>query len=328
MPESEVASTPLPRGETGEAMRILLVEDNEDYAVLVERTLGRSELAAFQVDFRRIERQSYEAMLLDLSLPDGYGAFTVSYGCSIANHLPVLVLTGICDDGLAMTAMRAGAQEYLVKDRVGRGDLPGMILRAIERKRRLEKLWALERSRGADAGDDALGLLYDPRTGSATAPLLRDRLENAIARAERSARPLGVLLIRLDDFDVLREMVGSATSDELLCAAAQRLRGRVRRSDSFAFLEPDRFAVVLEGTRSRQDVACAAQGLLDSLSQVRIADPAGVEVRTATASIGVALYPEDGADGDALLAQAERAQRAACERGGNHFRFASPSAGS
>ena len=84
-----------------------------------------------------LEAGSYDAMLLDLRLPDSDRNSTIDAAGTLAHRLPVIVLTGTEDPDLEIRASQVGAEEYLIKDRLDRAELPATILRAIRRHRRL-----------------------------------------------------------------------------------------------------------------------------------------------------------------------------------------------
>ena len=111
--------------------RVLLIEDSEDYAYILRRMLtqrGGSALALEHVDrlaagIRRIDEGGIDAVLLDLDLPDSFGIETFLAVHQRAPEIPVLVLTGLDDETVAVTAVRQGAQDYLVK-----GDFESQLL--------------------------------------------------------------------------------------------------------------------------------------------------------------------------------------------------------
>jgi DNA-binding response OmpR family regulator len=106
-------------------LHVLLVEDDPDMARLVSCQLGWSGSARFTVDLApdlqsalsRIERDEFDAVLFDLSLPDGDPMSTLVVAGTLSRQLPILVLTGIEDEGMAELAARIGAQAYLLKGR-------------------------------------------------------------------------------------------------------------------------------------------------------------------------------------------------------------------
>jgi diguanylate cyclase (GGDEF)-like protein len=248
-----------------------------------------------------LEHRRFDAMLLDLSLPDGGGISTLGLGCSLANHLPVLVMTSTDDERMAMAALRAGAQEYLVKDRIDYRALPVTILRAIERHRRVSRALGMARRRSATRGPVPL---RDSVTGLVSEPVLWDRLEHAIDRAARRGGPLAVVTLRYDALVEMRGLLGPDLADRLMCEAAQRIQALVRRSDTFARYGSNGFVLVLEDAGSEADTERIVGVLLDAAAQVRVGHPGG-ELSGLEPRVGRSAYPDHGASPEALLAAAE-----------------------
>ena len=131
-------------------LEILIVEDNPGDARLLRELLADSGVGEFTVHRAetmreaqaRLAAQNFDVVLLDLSLPDAHGLSTVGEALSAAPSIPIIVLTGLDDQSLAVQAVQAGAQDYLVKGQVEPGLLGRSIRYAIERKH-----LALERER-------------------------------------------------------------------------------------------------------------------------------------------------------------------------------------
>ena len=129
-------------------VRVLLVEDNPGDARLIQEFLSDAKVTSFQIEV--VERLSdslealscrrFDVVLLDLSLPDSSGLETLAKVLSSTQQVAIIVLTGLSDEGLALEAMRKGAQDYLVKGHVDEHLLSRAIRYAIERKRAEEAL--------------------------------------------------------------------------------------------------------------------------------------------------------------------------------------------
>lgn len=125
-------------------VRLLLVEDTQEDALLLRATLESAEDFAFELtqverltDAERVlARREFDAVLLDLSLPDSHGLETVHRALRTAPAAPIVILTGSRDEQVALEAMQGGAQDYLVKRDLGAALLTRTIRHAIERKRR------------------------------------------------------------------------------------------------------------------------------------------------------------------------------------------------
>jgi len=292
-------------------IRVLLVEDNPGDARLVEILLSEDDAfgrfgitPAERLDeaLEHLDDSTFDVILLDLSLPDSSGLETVEVVRTRVPLTPLVVLTGRDDEETALRALQSGAEDYLVK---GRGDSELMarsIRYAIERKKAEENLAHLKQ--------------YDPLTGLANRALLQDRLQQALARAGRDDEMVALMLLDLDHFKAVNDVLGHAGGDELLKEVANRIEGRVRESDTVARLGGDEFAIVLEDMADAQDAAPVAQDIMDVLSEALVLD--GHEIPM-TASIGIAVRPPS--EGDRLLQDADAAVRRIKERGRNAYEF-------
>ena len=159
---------------------------------------------------------------------------------------------------------------------------------------------------------------YDPLTELANRSQYRDRLEGAIARAARNKQLLGVVCLGVDHFRAINDELGQRGGDVVLMQVAERLKRIVRKSDSIARLGGDEFSVILEGLVEKNGAAIAAQRELDTLAEPFMLD--GKEIRI-TASAGIAIFPLDAQDLEALLRKAILALNYAKQHGRNNFRF-------
>ena len=170
--------------------------------------------------------------------------------------------------------------------------------------------------------------LHDPLTGLPNRVLFHDRLAQALARARRTCagggageEQVAVMVLDLDGFKDVNDTLGHETGDRLLRAIAVCLGAVIRASDTLARLGGDEFAVVQAGVLRPADAATLADKLLFEL-----AAPCALDGETfhVTASIGIALFPCDGADGEALLRHADLALYRAKAQGRNRFAFFEP----
>ena len=161
---------------------------------------------------------------------------------------------------------------------------------------------------------------HDPLTNLPNRTLFYDRLKQALAQAKRHGRGVGVLFVDLDHFKAINDSLGHETGDALLKIVADRLVRCVRRTDTIARLSGDEFTVVLQDLNREQDAGHVAQKVLEAVA--RPATVGNQEIPIA-ASVGIALYPSDATDPDALIAQADRAMYRAKEKGGHCWQFVS-----
>jgi PAS domain S-box-containing protein len=231
---------------SAEKIRVLLVEDNATDKMLVEDELAHADDAAFFVmhvehlsaALAQLETQLFDVVLLDLSLPDSHGFETFVRLHDAATEIPIVVLSGRADGQLAVQAVQAGAQDYLVKGRLGEDVLPRSIRYAIERQRADRTLAeSKERYRlliqhsphgylvhcdeeivfvnaacmkiyGADRAEQLLGKSFVDLVSPEFREIIRQRAQNA--EADESNTPIEILGLRLDGTTVAVEGTSNA----------------------------------------------------------------------------------------------------------------------
>jgi diguanylate cyclase (GGDEF)-like protein/PAS domain S-box-containing protein len=160
--------------------------------------------------------------------------------------------------------------------------------------------------------------MYDSLTGLPNRVLLADHTRQTIARAERAGRMVGFMFLDIDRFKNINDSLGHAVGDEVLKGLTDRLRHAVREGDVVARLGGDEFVIVLPDVKSPRACSKVAEKIIASASEPFASG--GHELYVST-SIGISLYPEDGADPEALLKHADTAMYQAKEAGRNCFRF-------
>lgn len=159
---------------------------------------------------------------------------------------------------------------------------------------------------------------HDGLTNLPNRLLLDARLQHAIERARRNDRRLAILFLDLDHFKNVNDSLGHATGDEMLKIVASRLRGSVREDDTVARLGGDEFLVVMEQVQRIEDVTLMARKLME-VSRETI-DIQGHELSVGV-SVGISLFPQDGASAEILLKNADAAMYRAKESGRNSYAF-------
>ena len=160
--------------------------------------------------------------------------------------------------------------------------------------------------------------LHDQLTGLPNRAMFMEALERAIHKGQRRGSRLSVLFVDLDRFKEVNDTLGHAAGDKLLLAVAERLTKAVRQSDMVARLAGDEFVLLIEDHKGPEDVLIVGQKVLEFLERPVLLE--WREVKT-SASIGIASFPEDGADVTALMEHADTAMYLAKERGRNNFQF-------
>lgn len=159
---------------------------------------------------------------------------------------------------------------------------------------------------------------HDALTDLPNRLLFTDRLNVALARAQRIGKPLALLFLDLDRFKNVNDVLGHEQGDRLLVEAAARLKSCVRASDTVSRHGGDEFLVLLADIESAQDAVRVSQKLIEAVS--RPYELGGAEF-VLTSSIGIAYHPENGADAETLMRNADAAMYVAKQGGRNRYQF-------
>jgi diguanylate cyclase (GGDEF)-like protein len=159
---------------------------------------------------------------------------------------------------------------------------------------------------------------HDPLTGTPSRALMRDRLDTAIAAARRQGTQLALLFLDLDDFKAINDALGHANGDAMLQLVAERLVATVRDSDTVSRQGGDEFLILLPQIAHAADATLIATKLLDA-----VAAPAqvGSHALHLSASVGIAVYPQDGSDAEVLTKRADVAMYHSKRRSHGGFEF-------
>ena len=332
-------------------IRVLVVEDDPSYALLVREHLGRpatgGEFALVHAErladaLRLLGEDDIDVILADLGLPDSQGIETFLKLRAEAPGVPAIVLTGRDDEALGIEALREGAQDYLVKRELDGHLLPRALRYAIERYRseaaraahdELEHCIEVRTAELSQANaalevevaerrraEERLAHLanYDALTELPNRRYFYERVQHAIGRAQRHGMRLALLLIDLDNFKLVNDTLGHDHGDALLRAVASRMKDRLRAEDTLARISGDEFTVLLEDIGAAREVAKSARRLVESLAAPVRLDHHEI---TIGASLGISVFPADGADLSTLMKNADTAMYRAKREGKNGYRF-------
>lgn len=277
---------------------VLLIEDNPGDALLIRRFLASAadrEAPAFQLEvadrlsggLARLSRGGVQVVLLDLSLPDSQGLETCIRAQDHAPDVPVVVLTGLDDERLALQAVQAGAQDYLIKGQIDSELLARAVRYAIERAR----LLAAMRSQS----------LMDALTGLYNRSAFFALTERQVRIANRAGRAFIMVFADVDRLKQINDTAGHAAGDHALQQVAALLRATFRGSDILARLGGDEFAVL--AVDAGEDIERLKARLLRNLAT---RDASGDLGYTLSLSVGAAYYtPGSPFSIEALLARAD-----------------------
>jgi diguanylate cyclase (GGDEF)-like protein len=278
---------------SGRPLRLLILEDNPADAELALHQLRR---AGFDPTWRRVEdEQGFRANLdpeLDLIIADYHQPqFDALRALKLLQQarleIPFVIVSGAIGEDMAVAAVRQGAMDYVLKDRLAR--LGTAVQNALEqaqlRRRQRESQRALEHL-----------ALHDSLTDLPNRLLLNQRVEQAIA--ERPA--IALLLIDIDNFKEINDTFGHQVGDGLLRQVGPRLRDQLDPSDLIARLGGDEFAILLPNADADQATRVAHAIL--RIERPFMIDGHPLEV---TASIGIAVFPQHAADAETLFRRAD-----------------------
>ena len=295
-----------------EVRDVLLVEDNLIDAQLIRRLLRRVTAAYYRITHVRTlndavlcaEELTPDVILADLNLPDSRGTQTVASLQTSYPDIPLVIVSSWEDEAISLRSVKAGAQDYLVKGHIDGANLHRVIRYAVERKRTELELVRLAH--------------YDQLTSLPNRTLLRERVEHALSRAVRAGTGVATLVLDMDRFKEINDMLGHDVGDRLLVEVAQRIRAAVRDQDTVARLGGDEFAVVLEGVSEAKEVLPVIERIVDSLAD--LSTLSGHDVTSST-SVGVAMYPDNGGNLSELLRAADLAMYQAKSSGRGRYQF-------
>jgi diguanylate cyclase len=280
-------------------LRVLIIDDSEDDAVLLLRRLSQE---GFELEFERVEtsaamsaalsNRSWDIVISDYAMPHFGGLAALSVLKQSGLDLPFILVSGTIGEGLAVQAMKAGANDYVMKDNLER------LATAIERELR-----EVEVRKEHYQAQEWLKYLarYDPLTDLPNRNLLFERLENEIVSHRGDRKSLALMLMDLDGFKEINDTMGHQAGDLLLQEIGRRLQAASSKNDTVARLGGDEFGVLLPGV-NEDSVSFAAAKLLKALEPPFVVGDLTVDVR---ASMGIAFFPKHGDDGDALLRRAD-----------------------
>lgn len=164
--------------------------------------------------------------------------------------------------------------------------------------------------------------LHDPLTGLANRALFQDRLEHAFQHAKRYGSGLAVVFIDLDDFKIINDTYGHDAGDSVLRIVAERLKETIRGDDTASRYGGDEFIILITEVRDETNVSMVAEKIANKIQAPFDLSANDLALsRNITASIGISIYPKDGATTDALIKSADTAMYEA-KRNKSKYAFA------
>ncbi|MBI3011882.1 MAG: GGDEF domain-containing response regulator [Candidatus Omnitrophica bacterium] len=283
---------------SGQRIRVLVVEDDANYANLLTAALSGETARIFQVEWvetlqaglAHLANSSTDVVLLDLFLPGSNGLDTFERVRMHAPEVPIVVLTVLDDDAVALEAVRQGAQDYLVKGQVPAERLSRVIGYAIERHRMQTTLQGLSLV-------DELTRLYNRRG-------FLNLAAQHLKLAQRTKRGLSLAFIDLDGLKHINDTFGHHEGDRALVETAEILKRTFRSSDIMARIGGDEFAIL--AIEAQED----SGGRLASRLQDKVREHNAQQQRSheLSLSMGIAhLDPQNPSSVEGLMTRADQA---------------------
>ena len=298
-----------------DSLKILIVEDSEDDALLLIRELRKGGYTPF---FDRVDspealqhallEQQWDVVITDHNMPRLNSENVLEIVNASGQDVPVIIVSGIIPESIAVANMKAGAQDYIMKDNLAR------LIPAIER----ELSDARVRSAKRQAENTITHMAYhDTLTGLDNRNELEKRLQLAIEKSKQSQQTHALLYMDLDQFRVINDTGGYVAGDILLKQLSQLLKDKVRDSDCLARIGGDEFGILLESCPPDHALQ-VAHNLLKIITDFRF------EWKNApysiTASVGFVEINANTIGVDELLSNADMTCYLAKEQGGNRIK--------
>jgi diguanylate cyclase (GGDEF)-like protein len=246
----------------GSTLKVLIAEDSDDDALLIKRELKRG---GYNPNMLRVdsasemqtalESQSWDLIITDHNMPSFNSNDALALTRQYDQNIPFILVSGSIGEEIAVDAMRAGAQDYVMKDNLAR------LLPAIERELR-EAVNRRERQK-AEATIRHMAF-HDSLTDLINRAEFERRLENAVITAKFDGVQHCLLYLDLDQFKLVNDSCGHMAGDELLRRITRRLHSCIRDSDTLARLGGDEFGVLLKNC-PREQAEKIAQELLKNI---------------------------------------------------------------
>jgi diguanylate cyclase (GGDEF)-like protein len=287
------------------SLRILFVEDNPGDIRLVREMLIAADEERIELSFvsrvgevtARLAQGGIDVILLDLNLPDANGLSAVEWIHRDYPEIPLVVLSSVIDEELAMASLQAGAQDFLVKGMINGPLLTRSIFYAIKRK---------------DLEDQLLfSLHHDSLTGLYNRKFLISELERAIRRSQSAGGKFAVLLLDLSRFKSINDTYGHGVGDSLLIEVGRILSDLLEPGMILSRMGGDEFGFILPSPGEGDDVGRFARKIRENLCRVHTIDSIEIDLDLV---IGISLYPDDGTSAEDMVRKAARALDLAIDR--------------
>ena len=294
---------------------LLLVEDSRQDAELVLETLREAGLEPLyrRVDtkedyLRELNVSAPDLILSDFSLPQFDGKAALQLLKETGLEIPFIIVSGCIGEEMAVECMKAGAADYLLKERLGR--LPHAVSQALERTRLVEEKRQAEQRL-------FLETFHDPLTGLPNRSLFLDRVNRVILRNRReTSRLFAVVYLSLGGFEIVHNSLGASAADRLLIEVTRRILVRVRSADTLARLGGEDFLFLLDNLKSDDNATRVAERVRQEFVSPFSLDGQDIFL---TATLGMTLSATGYDDAEQVLRDATTAVHRAKAHGRSGF---------
>lgn len=285
-------------------IRLLLADDDDVDRERVHRLLARSRVSCEIIEahsgtqaLEMMRSEAPDCLLLDYHLGDMTGIDVLQQMARDHVTTPVIMITGVGDEELVVTAMRLGVYDYLPKKLLNKDMLSDAIEASLEQAALQQRLINMQNKLERMS-------LYDDLTGLPNRVLFFDRLDQAILNADRDGSRFALLVMDLNLFKEVNDHLGHAMGDKVLEEIGERFRSVARKSDTIARLGGDEFICILHGVESASCAVAFAEKVIEMINKPLPLEEHVVQVGI---SIGICLYPVHGTDASVLLSNADHA---------------------
>ncbi|WP_077286653.1 GGDEF domain-containing response regulator [Cognaticolwellia aestuarii] len=301
-------------------MNILIVDDDIVDREHIKRTLHKTSTNWLFTETESVDegliafaKNDFDVILLDYRMPkrDGIELLLELRNSSLEKSVAIVMLSNSEQPELALECIKAGAQDFLLKSEVNSSRLERAILQSQARFDLEQKLYISYQKAKTLAEHDSL-------TGLANRYSFEEALRLSVSQKPRDKSILALAVFDLDNFKFINDSHGHDVGDELLKQVSNRIYHCLRENELFARLGGDEFAIILNNLHSIDNATRITKRILNCLEDVFII--AEIEIKM-SASIGIAVYPDNSIIANELLKYADIAMYRAKKLGRNQICF-------
>ena len=312
----------------GTGIHILVVDDEESLRgfiaqILIEDGHDVSEATSGELALEAFRKDQHPLVITDIRMGGLSGIQLLREIKEMRPETQVIIITSHASLDTALTALRAGAYDYLIKPFEDLELISAVVNRAVEKINLIsENRLLIDKLKNSNIELELVNRLFqelavrDGLTGLYNHRYFQEFLATELARSQRYGRVFSLVMLDVDFFKHYNDTQGHLEGDRLLCALAQLLKECVRKSDVVARYGGEEFIAVLPET-TREGALIFAEGLRQRIAEYAFPHRETQPLGSVTVSLGVSTYPQDGTDGPTLINCADQALYRAKRQGRN-----------